>query len=126
MRLSALRRHRMAAWLGMLALAVNALVPIHLAFDLAAAYGAAPERHLAAEAGGHRHPAGPADRHGDRHRSDCPVCSSLGSLISLAPAAAPALAVPVRFATPIPVAAAAEPHGFVRAAAYWSRAPPFA
>ena len=36
-----------AAWLGFLALAVNALVPAHLAFDLAEAL--APARHSAGE-----------------------------------------------------------------------------
>jgi DUF2946 family protein len=125
MRLRKLRRQGWAAWLGMLALGLNVLVPIHLAFDLAAAYGAAPERHLTAEAGGDRQSGDPADREDGHHRPDCPVCSALGSLAGLAPAAAPTFAAPLRFATAIVVAATAGPHDAVRVAAYRSRAPPF-
>ena len=41
---------RRAAWLGVIALGLNALVPVHLAFDLAAAL--APGHHAAADTGG--------------------------------------------------------------------------
>src|SRR5262249_56877146 len=64
-----------AAWLGLLALAVNALVPVHLAFDLAEALGPTPqhpledevgraERQLLALISGHREADGRADEHG--------------------------------------------------------------
>jgi hypothetical protein len=89
-----------AAWVGILALAVNALVPVHLAFDLAEAL--APARHspdeeaggaehrLLALLSGHREAESPADEHGKhehghRHHSGCPVCSAFGALTGLAP-----------------------------------------
>ena len=86
-----------AAWLGLLALAVNALVPVHLAFDLAEALAPAQhsaneeaggaERHLLALLSGHRETESPADEHrGHRHshHHGCPVCSAFGALTGLA------------------------------------------
>jgi len=88
-----------AAWLGLLALAVNALVPVHLAFDLAEAVARArhsageeaggAEHRLLALLSGHRETESPAEEHGkhqhghpDRH--GCPVCSAFGALTGLA------------------------------------------
>src|SRR5215472_7941828 len=86
-----------AAWLGLLALAVNTLVPVHLAFDLAEAL--APARQSANEAAGgaehrllallsgHRETETPAHehgRHGHSHHHECAVCSALGALAGLA------------------------------------------
>jgi hypothetical protein len=133
-----------AAWLGLLALAVNALVPVHLAFDLAEALGPTPqhpiedevggaERQLLALISGHREADGRADEHGrhkhgrDKHGQphQCPVCSALGALTGLAP---PVLvALPVSDAAGLPAAlpaADAEPVG--TPAGYRSRAPPIA
>ena len=88
-----------AAWLGLLALAVNALVPVHLAFDLAEALAPArqpadeeaggTERHLLALLSGHREAERPANEHGKherghRHHPGCPVCSAFGALTGLA------------------------------------------
>ena len=84
-----------AAWLGLLALAVNALVPVHLAFDLAEALAPArhsageeagsAERHLLALLSGYREAESPADEHGKhehghRDHHGCPVCSAFGAL----------------------------------------------
>ena len=103
-----------AAWLGLLALAVNALVPVHLAFDLAGAL--APARHPAdEEAGGaehrllallsgHREAESSADEHGkhghSHHHHGCPVCSALGALAGFAPPALAVLSVPLPAALP--------------------------
>jgi hypothetical protein len=83
-----------AAWLGLLALAVNALVPVHLAFDLAEVLAPArqsadeeaggTERHLLALLSGHREAESPADEHGRHHHPGCPVCSAFGALTGLA------------------------------------------
>jgi hypothetical protein len=84
-----------AAWLGFLALAVNALVPVHLAFDLAEALAPArhsadeeaggAERQLLALLSGHREAESSADKHrkhqhGHRDHHGCPVCSAFGAL----------------------------------------------
>jgi len=88
-----------AACLGLLALAVNTLVPVHLAFDLAEALAPArhsadeevgsAERHLLALLSGHRETESPADshgkhEHGHRDHHGCPVCSAFGALTGLA------------------------------------------
>jgi hypothetical protein len=89
-----------AARLGLLALALNALVPVHLAFDLAEAFepehqrrvhagvGGA-ERRLLASFSGHRETDGTSDEHGKHHA--CSVCSALGALAGFAPPAPTAL-----------------------------------
>jgi hypothetical protein len=123
-----------AARLGLLALALNALVPIHLAFDLAEAFEPAhqcgaqvqvggAERRLLALLSGHRETDGTSDEHGKHHA--CPVCSALGALASLAPPAPTALLA--QFPVGLPTA-----HSVIQAeragapAAYRSRAPPVA
>ncbi len=123
-----------AARLGLFALALNTLVPIHLAFDLAATL--APER-AAAEAAhdtgwrllalltGHLQPVGKAHKHGKAHRDDCPVCKAVGTLAGFAPAKLVVLPIPAPAATPAALTATA----IVRAGAplpYRSRAPPTA
>jgi hypothetical protein len=126
-----------AAWLGLLALALNALVPVHLAFDLAEAL--APPRPAVEEAGGaerrllallsgHREARGHADEHGrqgHRHHHDCAVCSALGALAGLAPPPQVELSVPDAVGLPaaLPIAQST-PVG--AAAGYRSRAPPIA
>jgi hypothetical protein len=127
-----------AAWLGLLALAVNALVPVHLAFDLAEALASArqsadeeaggAERHLLALLSGHREAESPADehgkhQHGHRHHPGCPVCSAFGALTGLA-LPMPVL-LPVADATRLTAALPAteiEPAG--TPPGYRSRAPP--
>ena len=87
-----------AAWLGLLALAVNALVPVHLAFDLAEALAPAgqsadeeaggAEHRLLALLSGHRETESPAEERGkhqhNHHHPACPVCSAFGALTGLA------------------------------------------
>ena len=129
------RRGRIwAARLGLLALALNALVPVHLAFDLAEAIEPAQycgahlevgggEQRLLALLSGHREPDGTSDKDGKHHA--CPVCSALGALAGFAPPAPTVLLA----LSPMGLPAAhsviqAEPVG--APAAYRSRAPPLA
>jgi len=127
-----------AAWLGLLVLVVNALVPVHLAFDLAEALAPAQhsvdeeaggaERHLLALLSGHHEAESSADEHGKHKHShrdhhDCPVCSAFGALTGLA-LPAPML-LHVGDATGLaaaPPATEIEPAG--TAPGYRSRAPP--
>jgi hypothetical protein len=124
------------AWLGLLALALNALVPVHLAFDLAEVFAPArhaaddeadsAERHLLALLSGHREAENPAHkhgRHGHGHHHECAVCSAFGALTGLA-LPAPML-LHVGDATGLaaaPPATETEPAG--TAPGYRSRAPP--
>ncbi len=123
-----------AARLGLLALALNALVPVHLAFDLAEAFE--PSQHCGThvEAGGaewrllalfsgHPEADGTSDEHGKHHA--CPVCGSLGALAGFAPPAPTALLA-------LSPAGLPTAHSVIQAeragapAAYRSRAPPLA
>ena len=79
MRLQTWRSRIWAARLALLGLALNALVPIHLAFDIAEALEAPQcahtevdnaERHLLALLAGHRDANGKSDEHGKDHA--CP------------------------------------------------------
>jgi hypothetical protein len=123
-----------AARLGLLALALNALVPVHLAFDLAEAFEPAhqcgahaeaggAERRLLALLSGHPETDGTSDEHG-KHRG-CPVCSALGALAGFAPPAPTALLALSLVGLPTA-------HSVIQAeragapAAYRSRAPPLA
>ena len=125
-----------ATWLGLLALALNALVPVHLAFDLAEALGAAPGQHgmpaaahsaewrLLALLMGHRAGDGRSDHPDKDHGTVCPVYGALGTLAGCALTAPAALSVPalIAIATALPVAEREAPETPV--AAYRSRAPP--
>ena len=121
-----------AARLGILALALNALAPVHLAFDLAEAFKPAhlcgahaevgdAERSLLALLAGHRDADGQPDEHHKHHA--CPVCGALGALAGLPPPSPTALAVPLPAGLPAA-------HFVIQAerarvpAAYRSRAPP--
>lgn len=123
-----------AARLGLLALALNALVPVHLAFDLAEAFEPAQhcvahmevggvEQRLLALLSGHPETDGTSDDHGKHHA--CPVCSALGALAAFAPPTPTALPVP--FPAERPTAhfvSQVKPVG--APSAYRSRAPPLA
>jgi hypothetical protein len=134
MRARNLRGRIWAARLGLLALALNALVPIHIAFDLAEAFAApAPcsahaegddgERHLLGLLTGHRDGDDKSDEHGKHHA--CPVCSALGDLAGFAPPAPAVLSAPLPSGLPAaPFVIQAERVGAT--AAYRSRAPPIA
>ena len=131
-----LRYRTWAAWLGLLALALNALVPVHLAFDLAEALGTArtqsahtkvhsAEWRLLALLTDHREADGKSRNHGKDRRTACPVCSALGTLAGFTPTAPPMLSLPVAVAivTALPLIERDPP---APVAAYRSRAPPLA
>jgi Protein of unknown function (DUF2946) len=133
-----LRIGAIAAWLGVIALGFNALVPIHLAFDLA--HALAPDRHGKAAAadhdlirclltlviGHHDENQDQSPAHKGRHQTDCAVCSAVGNLAGFAPAAAAPLAAPILgYAPPPPAIEVGAPHT-APLVAYRSRAPPLA
>jgi len=134
-----LHRSKWAAWLGVFALGLNALVPIHFAFDLADAL--APLHHQPIEGAGggpdplllaliwHHHHAGEdndGDHDGKPSDHACPVCVAAGNLIGLGLPAAPPLPVLVAATRVIAVVPLAVLRGSVAAAAYHARAPPLA
>jgi Protein of unknown function (DUF2946) len=125
-----------AAWLGLLALALNSLVPIHVAFDLAEALGpahhrsahtyadaAGADRHLLALLVGHRHSGGKSHDHGKGHGTACPVCSALGALTGLASPAPVVLPAPdgIGLAAALPIVRSKP---VATSTGYRSRAPP--
>ena len=138
MRPDRLRLRTLAAWLGAVALAINALVPVHLAFDLAHDLEAAAQREdsgatvhdfswrLLALITGHNDADHTSDEHDKHHHTDCAVCSSLATLAGFAPISAILLTVPIRIDAPILLRAIASDPLAAPAAAYRSRAPPIA
>jgi hypothetical protein len=130
------RGARWAAWFGLFALALNALVPIHVAFDLAEAFedaqprGTHPEVHSAersvlARLVGHHEADGKPREHGKGHPTNCAVCSALGAFAGFAGVAIIALPLPPPAAVPAALPAiGGQPAGVPLA--YRSRAPPVA
>ncbi len=128
MRTSKPRCLKWAAWLGVIALGLNALVPVHIAFDLAAEYGAAHERSLLAELGGHHHnqPNDHGTPRGDSNgggTTKCPVCATLATLAGFAPTSPIVLPLPPPAAVPPALATVGGIPGDIPLA-YRSRAPP--
>jgi hypothetical protein len=138
MRPDRLRLRTLAAWLGVVALAINALVPVHLAFDLAHDLEAATQREDSGAADhdfswrllslitGHNDADHTSDGHDKHHHTDCAVCSSLSTLAGFAPVSAILLSAPVRIDAPVLLTAIASDPPAAPAAAYRSRAPPIA
>lgn len=139
MRLIRLRHNGWAAGLGVVALALNALISVHLAFDLTEALGRSPhshdharahgfEWHLLAALSGHVPHAHDHDHdqghHGTAHHPNCAVGSSLGSLAGLLIGSHPGLSAPLSVAAAPDVAALFEVYQRAPAPAYRSRAPP--
>ena len=129
-----LRNASWAFWLGLLALGLDMLVPVHFAFDLAEAVGAVHGRtagtgfewRLFALVSGHsddRH-AGHADHHHDAACAVCAAVGALGAIGGFAPPAAPALPAPVPASTAFAHAAGNGNSRAIFPAAYRSRAPP--
>jgi len=130
-----MRGRRTRIWatrLGLLALAINALVPVHLAFDLAEILGRSAqcdahaevdgvERNLLAVLSGHRDAHGRSDEHGKHYA--CPVCSALGAFASFAPSAPSVLWMPPPARLPA-VSCVVQSARIAVSAAYRSRAPP--
>ncbi len=136
--MDSLRRHgvRWAACAGILALALNALVPVHLAFDLVeelapAHHGSAQsEKHtlewrvIAALIGHDAHDADDTDDHGHHHDATCPVVAAFSALTGLVTTTAPTIAQPIAVAhVDLPAPAATRPAD-APSVAYRSRAPP--
>jgi len=124
-----------AAWLGILALSVNALVPIHLAFDLAdalagerlvqaSAHHQHDGRDLLAALAGHRDSG--SNSGGSSHHShiDCFVCGSLSALAGFAGTAGVGLPTPAMVDAPALLASAMVELRGTSLTAYRSRAPP--
>jgi hypothetical protein len=133
-----LRVGAIAAWLGVIALGLNSLVPIHLAFDLA--HTLAPGRHvkdasadhdlvrclLTLIIGHHDEDEDQSPAHKGRHHAECAVIGAVGTLAGFAPAAAVALAVPIAaYARTLPAIELGAPRA-APLVAYQSRAPPLA
>ncbi len=131
MKLRRKRHHRLAAWLGLLALAVQVCLPLLIAAEIRAATAAAPSLSLALAAVPICHAADeqtsgpgtgqPPDRH---DRAGCPICTALAASLAFTAAVAPALPVPQGCAIALRVAASAPALSPRFAAAYRSRAPP--
>ncbi len=135
--LFAMRPHRLkmaiAAWLGVIALGFNALVPIYLAFDLAHSLAADDHDHggdhdfvgcLLTLVIGHHEDEDQTPSHKGHHHEGCAVCASIGTLAGLAPTPAIFLAGPILvYTASAPIADLAAPHA-APLTAYRSRAPP--
>jgi hypothetical protein len=135
-----LRVGAIAAWFGVVALALNALVPIRFVYGLAFGFVDAREcGHYEGQAVARQDPGwwvlalltgydetrDPSHAHKGLHPAAGAICGVVGSLADFVPAAATATPSPLRFAELRRSPAASEnlPSGTV-AAAYWSRAPP--
>jgi hypothetical protein len=129
-----LRRASWAIWLAVLALGLEALVPVHLALDLDEALGVTTHR-VAAGASQHGfewrlwalvtgHDTGDGRPDGDRHHLICPAVTALGALGGFAAVAPPALPAPIAMVVPLALSATAGAPRCAPAAAYRSRAPP--
>ncbi len=132
-----LRVGAVAVWLGVIALGLNALVPVHLAFDLA--HALAPNRDAAADhdndlvrclltlvIGHHDEDEDQSPAHKQHHHTDCAVCGAISTLAGFAPAAAVLLAAPILvYAPTLPIIELGAPQT-APFTAYRSRAPPLA
>jgi Protein of unknown function (DUF2946) len=127
------QHHAIAAWLAVVALFLNALVPIHLSFDLVAALNAghAHGGHTALEPShellaklvgyeGHRDPHG-SDHH---HRTNCTVCSSVSTLAAFATPSPAILPAPNTAGRPVVLTRGRATLLGASPACYRSRAPP--
>ena len=131
-----LRGVRGAAWLGVLALVLNALVPIHIAFDLAEAFGAMSPRVAQSDARGvewsilarlvgHTEANGKPQDDSKGKPAPCPICGALSALAGFVPTTVASLPVPPPAAMPAALAAIGAERAGVPLA-YRSRAPPTA
>lgn len=136
-----LRLTAIAARLGLIALAFNALVPIHLVFGLAIDSGRSAEcgRYVEVENGGrdagwqllalltgHLDGSSHGDpRHGAHSPAQSAVCSGIATLAGFVPAASAVLPLPIRLEqAQIPLPLAETPRQQTRLVRYRSRAPP--
>jgi hypothetical protein len=124
-------RRKSVAWLGLLALLIQALLPLAVGAEVAAIARSGDHELLEFCAFGHLHVAGDNDTDGrpdHHHHSDrlCPICVALQAspaFTAPAPAVLPLpSAAPIRIATRVATVAPR----FVAFTAYRSRAPPSA
>lgn len=141
MRPKRLRFGTIAAWLGVIALGFHALVPIHLAFALAAESsrsvecgGQAAARNGVHEAGwrllalltGQTEGSHHADpRHGAHQPAQCAVCGAIVTLAGFIPAPGTILPLPVQLEPTRLLLTSAEIRPLQTPIVYRSRAPPF-
>ena len=128
------RALRRAAWLGLFALALNVLVPVHLAFDMAEAAAAHEPRadlhapsltwRVLAVLTGHQADGSDPARRAKGHEAPCPVCTSAATLAGFVTAAGPILPAPPGIPASNPPTPAPAFHAAASLAAYRSRAPP--
>jgi hypothetical protein len=142
MRPNRVRLRAIAAWLGVLALSLDALAPIHLAFGLA--INLANSRECGHHEGdapvrdglgwwalvlltGHDESADPSQSHNGFHPTIRPACAAIGTPAGAVPATAATLPHSLRLedAGNSPVLAETQPHSTPRSG-YRSRAPPIA
>ena len=141
MRPNRLRLRAIAAWLGVIALGFHALVPIHLAFTLAAESSRSVEcgGQAAAQNGVHdaswrllalltgqiegSHHADP--RHGAHQPAQCAVYGAIVTFAGFIPAPSTILALPVRLEPTRLSLTSAEIRPLQTSLVYRSRAPPF-
>jgi hypothetical protein len=131
------RRCSVIAALGILALSVNALVPVHLSFDLADALAGDrleqanlhhqhDGRDLLAALAGHRDSGGKSRGSSHRGHVDCFVCGSLSALAGFAGTAGVGLPTPALVDARALLASAIVELRGTSLTAYRSRAPPIA
>lgn len=134
--MQSLRRRtlRRVAWLGLFAFALNVLVPIHLAFDMAEAAAAHEPRvdvhapgltwRVFAVLTGHLADGEDRERRAKGQEAPCPVCASAATLAGSISAAV--LVLPAAFSAPVsnPIASIPAFDTAAPRAAYRSRAPP--
>jgi hypothetical protein len=127
------QRHAIATWLAVVALLLNALVPIHLSFDLVAALDAGhahgghtavePSHELLAKLVGYE---GHRDQHGrdHHHRTNCTVCNSVSTLAAFATPPPAILPAPNTAGRPVLLTMGRATLPGALPACYRSRAPP--
>jgi hypothetical protein len=119
-----LRRSGFGFWLGVLAISLNGLLPIHFAVDIVHAavhVHAAGLRHAAAAPAHHNRPAG-VDHH---HDGTCPICASGAAAVGTASLPTPVPLVLARpFAIKVVVADIREFHRDTILTPYAPRGPP--
>ncbi|MGH7054307.1 MAG: hypothetical protein ACREFA_10875 [Stellaceae bacterium] len=131
------QRRVWAAGLALFALVLHALVPVHLAFDLAEALGSARghsapgathslEWRVLARLMGHEAGDGKIPPHNRGHKAACPAYSAFGTLAGFAPTAPATLSAPVALAIALLPALIEHERSAAPPAGYRSRAPPLA
>ena len=121
------QRRRFAAWLGLFALALQALVPLLVAGEIALATRSGDHSVFELCAFGHVHEEGApgkAGGHDEDRGTVCPICVALHAAPVFTPATVASLPVPAFRGIAIAAVAAPLPPRILAETAYRSRAPP--